>query len=71
MYKIVWNYYSRGNEIYHIYDGYIANYCLSFKHHDKIKKILFLKGIKLEDMTVKEIDKNTYNLLKKYIHSYV
>ncbi len=40
---------------------------ISKKYSKAITKILFLKGIKLEDNVIVEIDKDTYNLMSEYV----
>ncbi len=41
-------------------------YTIPYKNSKAITKILFLKGIKLEDFIPMEIDEDTYNIIYPY-----
>jgi hypothetical protein len=75
MYRIRLYPFSNGQYYYELYYGYNRGnshkYPIHLAYSKKVSKILFLKGIVLEDNKPKEIDMDTVNLLYPYTIQYL
>jgi hypothetical protein len=74
MYSIRVYPFSNGQYYYELYCGYNRGnsnkYPIHLAYSKKVTKILFLKGIVLEDRIVKDIDMDIYDLLYPYTVQY-